>query len=117
MDSKLNSGLNPNYSTLSHPWFKTKWFKIILTALGVVAVVLVVLFNQQIGDLLRFFGSKAALEIQTLTLGGTTDINNSDHFLFNNEYKSEIWNETLGDFELDMNAVKVDSNGRLMINQ
>jgi len=114
MDSKLNSGFNPNY--LSHPWFKTKWFKITLTAVAVVAVILVVLFNQQIGNLLRFFGSKAALETGNITLDGT-NATASNYFLFNgtNGYTADTWDPATGNWVTNKNAVKVEDN-KLMIN-
>ncbi|AKM84860.1 TPA: hypothetical protein DHW58_00040 [Patescibacteria group bacterium] len=40
-------------------FFQTRGFKIGLVIAAVVAVVLVVLFSEQIGNLLKFFGSKA----------------------------------------------------------
>lgn len=118
MDNKLNSGFDSNY--LSRPWFKAKWFKITLTALGVVAVVLIVLFNQRIGDLLKFFGSKAALETADLTLDGTNAT--APNYFLANGYSAEIWNAAAdggnGAWEVKNNSVIVDTidNDTLKIN-
>ena len=102
-------------STFNHPnlvtttlWFKTKWFKIVLTALGIVAVVLVVLFSQQIGDLLKFFGSKAALQTSNFVLAGNNFLSNG--------YQAEIWDATNNTWVGNQNIVTVDPLNRLIIN-
>lgn len=42
-------------------FFQTRGFKIGLTILAAIVVVLVVLFSEQIGNLLRLFGSRAGV--------------------------------------------------------
>lgn len=99
---------NPPINKISlpiHPWFKSRMFKGVLIAIGVIAVLSIVLFNQQIGNLLRFFGSKAALDTDTITLDGTSFLNN---------HTAELWNTTLNDWESNNNAVDVQNN-RLII--
>ncbi|MFH0905217.1 MAG: hypothetical protein V1826_00640 [bacterium] len=52
-------------------FFQTKKFKIGLTAAAGVAVVLLILFSQQIGQLLNLFGSKADISTRSLSFCGT----------------------------------------------
>jgi hypothetical protein len=56
-------------------WFKTKLFRAGLISVGAIAVVLVVLFSQQIGQLLNLFGTKASTE-ESVTLNSTTFFSN-----------------------------------------
>ncbi len=96
-------------------WFKAKWFKITLTALAIVAVVLVVLFSQQIGNLLKFFGSWAANETGSASLQGANNTA-TDYFLADG-FSASIYNPLTGNWEPNDNAVKVDdATNRLMIN-
>lgn len=96
-------------------WFKTKWFKFTLTALAIVAVILVVLFNQQIGNLLKFFGSRAANETGNASLQGSNSTA-PDYFLANGFSASEF-DPATGAWVSNDNAVKVDeATNRLMIN-
>lgn len=60
-----------NFSGDREFWFKSKAFRVGALILAIAAVVLVVLFSRQIGDLLELFGLKAARETQTITIDGT----------------------------------------------
>jgi len=53
-------------------WWRSRAFRISLAIFVALAVLAVVLFNQQLGSLLRLFGSKAS-GISTITLTATTD--------------------------------------------
>lgn len=52
------------------PWFKTKTFKIIVLILAILSIVTVVLFSEQIGDLLELFGLRAATEARVILIDG-----------------------------------------------
>ena len=94
------------------PWFRTKWFKVTLTALGVIAVILVVLFNRQISDLLNLFGSRAALETKNIVLDGT---NTQDGYFLGNGYTADSWDPATGNWTSNNNAVQIDNQDRLVI--
>ena len=105
MEYNLMSGIQKTVT----PWFKAKWFKITLTVLGVMAVVLVVLFSQQIGNLLKFFGSKAAVQTSTFVLDGNNFLNNG--------YSAERYNSVSNTWEPDNSAVIVEpGTNRLIVN-
>lgn len=108
-----NSNLGVQESAVA--WFKARWFKITLTAVAIVAVILVVLFSQQIGNLLKFFGSRAANEAGTAGLQGANNTA-ADYFLADG-FSASRYNATTGTWDADNNAVKVDdATNRLMIN-
>lgn len=94
------------------PWFRAKWFKGTLTALVIIAVILVVLFNRQIGDLLNLFGSRAALETKNFVLDGT---NLQDGYFLGNGYTADSWDPATGNWTSNNNAVQIDSQNRLII--
>lgn len=100
------------------PWFRAKWFKVTLTALGVIAVILVVLFNRQISDLLNLFGTRAALETKNFVLDGT---NLQDGYFLgvgDNEiagYDAAIWDPLSNTWTSNNNAVQIDNQNRLVI--
>lgn len=104
-------------STFNHPnlvtptlWFKTKWFKILLTALGVIGVVLIVLFNQQIGDLLSWLASRAAVEVKDITL-------TFDQAGFpTSGYSAERWDPGSNTWVNDIDSVTVDNTNKLILN-
>ncbi|MBU1082847.1 hypothetical protein KKE14_00160 [Patescibacteria group bacterium] len=50
------------------PWYTTKAFKIGSIILGTISIILIVLFNQQIGNLLNSLFLKAARQFKTITL-------------------------------------------------
>lgn len=52
-------------------WFQTKTFKIVLTVVGAVVVIALVVFSEQIGQLLDLFGSKAGISQETVPLNST----------------------------------------------
>lgn len=53
-------------------WFRTKWFRITLIVVGAVVVLALVVFSEQIGQLLDLFGSRAGINQETLQLNDTT---------------------------------------------
>lgn len=69
------------------PWFKTKAFKIGVVILAIIAVIAVVLFSAQIGELLEFFGLRAAPEAKSIILDGIdAGIGNGHAYFFENGY-------------------------------
>lgn len=69
------------------PWFKTKAFKIGVVVLAIVAVIAIVLFSTQIGELLELFGLKAAPEARSIILDGIDGIGEGHTFFF-----EPVWN-------------------------
>lgn len=63
---------------LSKPkyFFQTKGFRIGLVIVGALVVTALVVFSEQIGQLLEFFGSRAGIQEDTVNLNGTTGVNN-----------------------------------------
>lgn len=49
-------------------WFQTKTFRIALTVVGAIVVIALVVFSEQIGQLLDLFGSKAGINDDTVML-------------------------------------------------
>jgi hypothetical protein len=72
-------------------WWRSRAFRVGLAVFVALAVLAVVLFNQQIGDLLKSFGIKAATEITldgnaqsaSYFLNGSTSTPYSDSFMVN----------------------------------
>ena len=65
-------------------WWRSRAFRISLAIFVGLAVIAVVLFNQQIGNLLKSFGSKAANE-QTITLTGGVPASADEHNFFDGD--------------------------------
>lgn len=81
-------------------WWRSRAFRISLAIFVALAVIAVVLFNQQIGSLLRSFGTKASTEI---TLDGANQ--SSDSYFFRAGYTSTPFSDS---FKIE--------NSRLMLN-
>ena len=81
-------------------WWRSRAFRISLAVFVALAVLAVVLFNQQIGNLLKSFGIKAATEI---TLDGTGQ--NSESYFFHEGYTATPYSDS---FKIE--------NDRLMLN-
>ena len=66
--------------------FKSKT-KIIITASAILAIILIVLFNKQIGNLLNTFRGKAESIIKNITLSGEEFFNNieNDKFILDDQ--------------------------------
>ncbi|MFA5270280.1 MAG: hypothetical protein WC400_01560 [Patescibacteria group bacterium] len=92
-------------------WWKSRAFRISLAIFVGLAVIAVVLFNQQIGDLLRSFGTKAGVD-KVLTLDGYLDhADDSSHYFFDSSGVGD------GYFSTPINdSFRVDDNHRLMLN-
>ncbi|MFH0912472.1 MAG: hypothetical protein V1807_02335 [Patescibacteria group bacterium] len=106
MKNQLHSGSYRYLSNLSGG-AKTQPVKIILIAIGVVAVILIVLFNRQIGELLNLFGSRAALETGNIVL-------DSNNFL-SSGYEASIYDPVNGTWTPNNTAVGVNPENRLVI--
>lgn len=63
------------------PWFKTKTFKVIVLILAILSIASIVLFSEEIGNLLELFGLKAATETRTVLIDGEGIIPGSTMFL------------------------------------
>ena len=85
---------------LSKPkyWFQTKTWRIALLVIGVVVVLGLVVFNKQLANLTSLFGSKASTNQHAVQLNNT----------LNNFLPAES--------ETPANSFKLDSQGRLMLN-
>lgn len=94
------------------PWYRTRKGRVVLGIAAIVAVVLVVLFSDQIGELLNLIGSKAALESGSAGLQGT-DPASSSYFL-GDGYSADVFNPDTGQWETDLDAVQIVDD-RLMI--
>jgi len=64
----LEVELEPEPTNKKTPWHKTKAFKIGSIILGAIVIALIVLFNQQIGELLNSLMLKAAKQLKSITL-------------------------------------------------
>ena len=90
---------------IATPWYKTKAFRIGAVLLAIIAVIAVVLFSQQIGELLEFFGLKAAPEARSITLDGVdVGIGNGHAYFFEPGYNVD-----------PASSFRVD-DGKLMLN-
>ena len=85
-------------------WYRTKAFKLGMLVLAILTITALVLFSDQIGDLLELFGLKAAPESKEILIdavGGAEP----GHFMFFE-----------GDYSVDTtDSFKVEGN-RLMLN-
>ena len=60
LPATLSTPSLPMVSKTTVPWLKTKIARVSFITLGAIAVVLIVLFSAQIGQLLNLFGTKAS---------------------------------------------------------
>jgi len=94
------------YNNQIIPWFKTKAFKITVLVLAILAVVSVVLFSEQIGDLLELFGLKAATESRHILIDGVGNVDDPSHFEFLD-----------GNYSITPdNSIILDNTNRLILN-
>ena len=113
MNKRSNYGV-PDISTDS-PWYRTGIFRIVLGVLAVIAIVGIVMFSEQIGDLLSLLGLKAAPVTGSASLQGNNNTA-ADYFLGAGFTASEF-DPATGTWIPDNNTVKVDdATDRLMIN-
>lgn len=78
-------------------WWRSRAFRIGLAIFAALAVLAIVLFNQQISDLLKSFGTKAAIN-QTLTISG--DPSGTDHQFLDGAYTTPAGSFTVRDGKL-----------------
>jgi len=111
----MNYQINPIISQFRLPlrsWFKSKAVKAGLVIIGVISVILIVLFNQQIGNLFKFFGSKAALDTGSFTLQGDSAL--PGYFLSSGYTAEELLD---GNWIANDTAVTIDNqNNNLILN-
>lgn len=90
-------------------WSRNKIVRTVLIVLAVLAVIALVLFSEQIGQLLEFFGSRAAIELE-YSPGDTTLItgNEVDGFTTSAHPFGTTGHQTFGD-------LVIDSNGNLIL--
>ena len=93
----------------SIPWYKSQTMKAYLLVFGIIGVILIVLFSRQIGDLLSWLASRAAIEIKDITL--TFD---QGGFLTSG-YSAERWDFATNSWIADNTAVTVDAQNRLIL--
>jgi hypothetical protein len=86
-------------------WWRSRAFRIGLAIFVAIAVLVVVLFNQQIGNLLRSFGTKAA---NNITLTGSDP--SSESYFFSAGYSATPYSDS---FKITSD---VNGNYRLMLN-
>ena len=86
------------------PWYRTKAFKIGMLVLAILAITSLVLFSDQIGDLLELFGLRAAQETKEILIDATGG-SEPGHSMFFED----------GHFVDPTDSFKVEGN-RLMLN-
>ncbi len=86
------------------PWYRTKAFKLGMLILAILAITALVLFSDQIGDLLELFGLRAAQESKEILID-VTGGSEPGHFMFFE-----------GNYSVDpTDSFKIEGN-RLMLN-
>ncbi|MFA5967511.1 MAG: hypothetical protein WC805_03335 [Patescibacteria group bacterium] len=84
--------------------------KAYLLVIGIIGVILIVLFSNQIGNLLNWLASQAALESNTIDL--TFDQGN----FANSGYTAQRYDPGSDTWIADDNSVTVDNTNRLILN-
>ncbi len=109
MANNFTPGKNTPMPMAPIPWYKSQTMKAYLLVLGIIGVILIVLFSRQIGDLLSWLASQAALESKTIDL--TFDQNN----FANTDYTAQRYDPGSDTWIDDKNSVTVDNNNRLIL--
>jgi len=86
------------------PWYRTKTFKVGILVLTILAITSLVLFSNQIGDLLELFGLKAAQETKEIFIDATGGSEPGHSMFFEGNYSID-----------PIDSFKVEDN-RLMLN-
>ncbi|KKT52570.1 MAG: hypothetical protein VE96_C0015G0003 [candidate division Kazan bacterium GW2011_GWA1_44_22] len=111
MVRQVQMGVSTPNPTIS--WYR--YSRPILAVIAVMAVILIVLFNQQISKLLELWGIKAALNTGSASLQGANNVA-PDYFLADGFSASE-YDPATGNWVDNNNAVTVDeATNRLMVN-
>ena len=87
------------------PWFKTKTFKLFVLVLAILSITTIVLFSEQIGNVLELFGIKAADDSRELLIDGTGG--------------DELWHSSFLEGSPTMEPIDsfaIDENDRLVLN-
>ena len=91
-------------------WYKSQTMKAYLLVIGIIGVILIVLFSRQIGDLLKWLASQAALENRNINL-------TFDQAGFpTSGYSAERFDTASNTWVPDDNSVTVDNTNRLILN-
>ena len=91
------------------PWYKSQTMKAYLVVIGIIGVILIVLFSEQIGNLLNWLASQAAIESHTIDL--TFDQNT----FANSGYTAERLETISGNWVPDNSAFTIDNTNRLIL--
>lgn len=110
MANNLVTGKNTPMPMTPAPWYKSQTMKAYLLVLGIIGVILIVLFSRQIGDLLSWLASRAAVEVKDITL--TFDQGSFPA----SGYSAERWDAASNSWVADNNSVTVDNTNRLILN-
>ncbi len=87
------------------PWFKTKTFKIIVLVLAILSIASVVLFSNQVGNLLELFGIKAGFNQKTILVDGVGSGAEGHSSFFEGIYSVE-----------PTDSLTIDNTNRLILN-
>ena len=64
------------------PWFKTKTFKLFVLVLAILSITTIVLFSEQIGNVLELLGIKATDDTRELLIDGVGGTGEAGHTSF-----------------------------------
>jgi len=110
MANNLTPGKNIPMPMAPTPWYKSQTMKAYLLVLGIIGVILIVLFSKQIGDLLSWLASRAAVEVKEITLTfDQASFPTSGYTAQKYDPGSDTWID-------DNNSVTVDNTNRLILN-
>lgn len=110
MENNITPGATTPNPLKPIPWLKSGAAKGSLVIVGIIGVILIVLFSRQIGDLLSWLASRAAVEVKDITLtfdqGGFS----------NSGYTAERWDAVSNSWVNDIDSFTVDNTNRLILN-